>query len=171
MRTDEPDRRFAPGTVLIVQRPGASRRSTGSSGSGSSGGSGASSDSLTVTALRWHSGRLLLQLEGVDDRESAEALRGTLLAAEIDPAEQPEDPDEFYDHQLIGLTVRDRNAAVIGTVAEVVHGAQDLLVVQRDDGRVPVLVPFVRAIVPQVDVAAGEIVTDLPDGLLDLADG
>lgn len=147
-RTDEPDRRFATGTILATDNVGFSH--------------------LTVASYRWHSGRLLLQFDGVADRTSVEALRGVLLSVDIDPAEIPDDPDEFYDHQLVGLTVVDLAGIAVGTVAEVVHGAQDLLVVERVDAG-QVLVPFVGALVPKVDVAAGRVVVDLPAGLLDLA--
>lgn len=145
-RTDEPDRRFAPGSVLVTDYLGGS---------------------VTVERYRWHSGRLLLHLEGVDDRSAAEVMRGVMLSTEVDPHEAPADPDEFYDHQLVGLTVVDQSGSTLGTVSEVVHGAQDLLVIADGDGP-PVMVPFVAALVPEVDVTGGRIVVDLPDGLLDL---
>lgn len=122
---------------------------------------------LTVDGYRWHSGRLLLHFEGVDDRTAVEGLRGVLLSTDVDPSETPDDPDEFYDHQLVGLRVEDQQAVVLGTVTEVVHGAQDLLMVSRTDGG-HVMVPFVSALVTEVDVGAGRLVVDLPDGLLDL---
>ena len=90
-----------------------------------------------------------------------------LLSTDVDPSETPDDPDEFYDHQLVGLRVEDQQGATLGSVTEVVHGAQDLLVVTRTDGG-HVMVPFVGALVPEVDVAGGRLVVDLPDGLLDL---
>jgi 16S rRNA processing protein RimM len=146
-RTDEPDRRFAPGAVLSTDHIAHAQ--------------------LTVEHHRWHSGRLLLHFVGIDDRNAVEALRGVLLSTDIDPSETPSDPDEFYDHQLIGLTVVDATNNTLGMVSEVVHGAQDLLVVARTDGR-HVMIPFVRAMVPEVDVAGGRLVVALPDGLLDL---
>jgi 16S rRNA processing protein RimM len=146
-RTDEPDRRFAPGTVLSTDHP-VHRQ-------------------LTVADSRWHSGRLLLHFSEAADRTAVEALRGVLLSTEVDPAEVPDDPDEFYDHQLVGLTVVDGSGTTLGSVSEVVHGAQDLLVVARVDGR-RAMIPFVEALVPGVDVAGGRLVVDLPDGLLDL---
>ena len=151
VRTDEPDRRFTVGSVLLTDR--------------------SSVGDVTVARVRWHSGRLLLHFEDVDDRVSAEGLRGMLLSVEIDPAQLPTGPDEYYDHQLVGLSVVDQTGAVIGEVAEVVHGAQDLLVVQRSEG-VVAMVPFVRELVPDVDLAQRRVITDLPDGLLELgADG
>jgi 16S rRNA processing protein RimM len=146
-RTDDPDRRFSPGTALVTDR--------------------ADRQSLVVDGYRWHSGRLLLHFEGVTDRSAVESLRGVLLSTEVDPDESPDDPDEYYDHQLIGLTMVDRNGATVGTVNAVIHGAQDLLVVTRP-GAGDAMVPFVRALVPEVDVAGGRLTVDLPDGLLDL---
>ena len=82
-----------------------------------------------------HSGRLLLRFEGVADRTAAEALRNTLLIAEVDPEEVPEDPEEFYDHQLIDLDVVTRDGTEVGRIAEIAHlPYQDLLVVERPDG-------------------------------------
>ena len=143
IRTDEPERRFAPGsTVLCDGRP------------------------LTVEASRHHSGRLLVAFRGVSDRTAAEQLHGRTLEAEIDEAERPDDPEEFYDHQLVGLQARGPDDAVVGTVTSVVHlPHQDTLVVDAD-GR-EVLVPFVSALVPTVDVTEGYVqLADVP-GLLD----
>lgn len=149
-RTDEPDRRFAVGSTLIGRAPG---------------GGGISRD-FTVAGKRWHSGRLLLRFEGVDDRTAAEAVRGTVLEVAVDPGELPEDPDEFYDHQLVGLRVQDPAGADLGVVGEVLHGgAQDLLRLDLPDGR-RVLFPFVAALVPEVDVHGGFLVVDDRPGLL-----
>ena len=143
LRTDEPERRFARGTALA-----------------------AGSTTLTVSASRWHSGRLLVSFAEVPDRTAAEQLRGTLLESEVDPDELPEDDDAFYDRQLVGLEARTPEGAVIGEVVSIVHhDEQDTLII-RADGR-EVLVPFVAAIVPTVDLAGGHLVViDLP-GLLD----
>lgn len=146
-RTDEPDRRFAPGAVLTTDN--------------------AAHRQLTVDGHRWHSGRLLLRFSGIDDRTAAESLRGVLLSTAVDPDEAPDDPEEFYDHQLVGLTVIGAGGVTLGSVSEVVHGAQDLLVVTRTDGG-KVLIPFVKEMVPLVDISAGQLIADLPDGLLDL---
>ncbi len=151
VRTDEPERRFAVGAVLDVRtdaRTGPGGRS-----------------SLRVTGSRSHQDRLLLTFEEVADRSAAEALRGALLVTEA-AGEAPADPDEFYDHQLVGLAVVTDDGAAAGTVAEVLHnGAQDLLVVRRD-GREDALVPFVAALVPDVDLAAGRVVVADRPGLL-----
>lgn len=147
VRTDEPESRLGPGAVLATDPPTAGP--------------------LTIERGRVHSGRLLLRLEGVHDRTAAEALRNTLLIAEVDPDEQPEDPDEFYDHQLTDLDVVTSAGVSVGRVEEVAHPpGQDLLVVRREDGS-EALIPFVTEIVPEVDLEAQRIVVDPPPGLLD----
>jgi 16S rRNA processing protein RimM len=119
---------------------------------------------LVVSAVRRASGRLLLRFAGYDDRESVETLRG-LLSVPFEAAREL-GPDEYWPHQLAGLTVVDASGARVGTVAEVIPGAaQDLLSVRRDDGPM-VLVPAVAALVT-VELDAGRItVADLP-GLLE----
>lgn len=144
VRTDDPERRFAPGAVLATDP--------------------SSAGPLTVSSKRWHSGILLLRFEGVDDRDAAERLRNTWLVIDSADVEPPEDPDEFYDHQLIGLSVVTVEGEAVGEVTDVLHHGQDLLVV-RHAGR-EVLVPFVKALVPEVDLAAGRLVIDPPRGLL-----
>ncbi len=147
VRTDSPEQRFTDGAVLTTEP--------------------AQAGPLTVARARWHSGRLLVQFAGVADRTEAEMLRGVRLLADIDERERPEDPDEYYDHQLTGLSVRTADGMPVGEVAEVVHvPGQDLLVVRREDGG-EALIPFVTAIVPTVDLDAGEIEIDPPPGLLD----
>ncbi|OEU85884.1 16S rRNA processing protein RimM [Streptomyces abyssalis] len=146
VRTDEPESRLAPGAVLATDPP--------------------RPDPLTIERGRVHSGRLLLRFEGVQDRGAAEALRNTLLIAEVDPDEQPEDPEEFYDHQLVDLDVVTRDGTAVGRVEEVAHPpGQDLLVVKREDGS-EALIPFVTEIVPEVDLEAQRIVIEPPPGLL-----
>lgn len=147
VRTDEPDRRFDMGAVLRTDRRDPA--------------------TVTVASARWHSGRLLLHFEGFDDRTSAERLRGALLQVAVHPDERPADPDAFYDHQLVGLTVVSTTGEPLGEIAQVTHGAQDLLVVRRPSAS-DALVPFVAALVPTVDLEAGRVVVDLPAGLLDL---
>lgn len=148
VRTDDPEARYADGAVL--HRAG--------------------SPPLTVAAHRWHNGRLLLTVDGVTDRTGAEALRDTLLL--VDPALDPplEDPDTFYDHQLTGLRVELADGTLVGAIADVLHppGA-DLLAVNRSDGADELLVPFVRAVVPTVDLPGRRVVVTPPDGLLDPA--
>ncbi len=193
VRTDEPDRRFAVGSMLATDPPDAGP--------------------LTVESVRWHSGRLLVTFAGVDDRDQAEELRGTWLT--LDPAEAGPtgDPDEFHDFQLIGLAVVTTSGQPVGVVTDVRHFGQDLLVIEPaaarpagpglglggpgpggpppggpGDGRgagqarpairarrgpaaaagEEILVPFVTAIVPEVDVAGRRLVIDPPPGLLEL---
>ena len=155
VRTDEPERRFATGTVLATQSPdGGAPRGPGRPAS------------LTVAASRWHQARLLLTFAEIGDRTAAEAVRGLLLVASVSGEEMPADPEEYYDHQLIGLAVVTDDGREVGELEEIVHSAaQDLLVVRAADGA-EVLVPFVEALVPDIDLTAGRItVTDRP-GLL-----
>ncbi|WP_329364202.1 ribosome maturation factor RimM [Streptomyces sp. NBC_00669] len=150
VRTDEPELRLAPGAVLATDP--------------------AATGPLTIATGRVHSGRLMLRFEGVSDRNGAEALRGTMLIAEVDPEQTPEDPEEFYDHQLIDLDVVTVDGREVGRITEVSHlPYQDLLVVARTGGG-EVLVPFVMEIVPEIDLDAQRAVIDPPPGLLDEAD-
>lgn len=149
-RTDAPEVRFASGASLTTEP--------------------AAAGPLTVSATRWHSGRLLVHFAGVPDRTAAEGLRGVRLYAEVDQAERPDDPDEFYDHQLVGLAVVTVDGVLVGELAEVLHlPGHDVLSVRAPEGR-EVLVPFVSKIVPEVDLPARRIVVDPPAGLLDPPD-
>lgn len=150
VRTDEPERRFAVGAVLRAEPPR---------------GSASPHRSLTVSRTRWHQGVLLASFEEVADRNAAELVRGTVLRVTLAADETPEDPEEFYDHQLVGLAVHDLAGEVIGEVTGVVHGAQDLLAVRATDGR-DTLVPFVSALVPEVDVPGGRVVVADRPGLV-----
>ena len=147
VRTDDPDLRFVPGAVLRTDP--------------------AERGPITITGVHWHSGTLLLRLEGVDSREAAEAVRNTELLVDVADLPEIEDPDSFYDHQLVGLSARLPDDSVLGEVIAVRHEAQDLLVVRRPEGG-DVLIPFVSAIVPTVDLDGGFIVVDPPEGLLEL---
>jgi 16S rRNA processing protein RimM len=197
VRTDDPDLRFAVGRVMATDP--------------------AAAGPLTVESVRWHSGRLLIRFAGVADRNQAEELRGTWLtldSAEVGPTG---DPDEFHDHELIGLAVVTTSGQPVGRVTDVRHFGQDLLVIEPAPARSPagpeagpaetgtaevdpvpagpaqagrpggpalaaraqprnalgseLLVPFVAALVPEVDVAAGRLVIDPPPGLLELGTG
>lgn len=150
VRTDDPGQRLAAGAVLATEPP--------------------DRGPLTVAATRWHSGRLIAGFDGITDRTAAERLRGTWLVIDSADLPPPEDPDEFHDSQLIGLAVRSLDGNYVGTVTDVLHHGQDLLVIRGDDteGRGgEVLVPFVAAIVPEVDLRAGQLIIDPPPGLLD----
>lgn len=147
VRTDEPELRLAPGAVLATDPP-----STGP---------------LTIEAGRVHSGRLLLRFEGVKDRSAAEALRNTLLIAEIDPEELPEEEDEYYDHQLMDLDVVTADGVEVGRITEISHlPSQDLFIVERPDGS-EVMIPFVEGIVAEIDLVEQKAVITPPPGLID----
>ena len=149
VRTDDPELRFAPGSVLATEP--------------------AADGPLTIAGFRWHSGRLLLHFAGFDDRDLAEDLRGIMLVVDSGDLEDTGDPDEFRDHELIGLSVLTRAGEPVGQVADILHHGQDLLVIKGDGARqgAEILVPFVAPLVPEVDVAAGRLVIDPPPGLLD----
>ncbi len=100
------------------------------------------------------------------DRTAAGELTGSWLSVDSSQLPAVPDPDEFRDHELIGLSVRTSAGEAVGMVTDVLHHGQDLLVVRHPDGQ-EYLVPFVTAIVPEVDVAAGLLVIDPPPGLLD----
>jgi 16S rRNA processing protein RimM len=120
---------------------------------------------VVIEGRRWHKGMLLLSLAGVVGRDAADALRGTMLVIDSAEVEPSDDPDEFHDHELIGLKVVTVAGEPVGEVTDVLHHGQDLLVVRRD-GQDDALVPFVKALVPEVDVAHGRLVVDPPEGLL-----
>src|SRR5680860_445351 len=154
-RTDEPERRFTVGAVLTTEAPlGGTPHGRGRP------------PKVTVQALRWNQSRLLVWFEEIRDRNQAEAARGLVLLASVDEDETPDDPEEFYDHQLVGLGVFTGEGNRIGELTVVVHGAaQDLLSIRADDGR-EILVPFVSELVPTVDVPGGRIVVEDRPGLL-----
>jgi 16S rRNA processing protein RimM len=153
VRTDEPDLRFAVGAAL---------------GTGPDPDDDTSTGQLTVASARWHSGQLLVAFVGITDRTAAGELTGGWLSVDSSQLPPAPDPDEFRDHELIGLSVRTSAGQAVGVVTDVLHHGQDLLVVRRADHE-ETLVPFVKAIVPEVDVAAGVLVIDPPPGLLDPA--
>jgi 16S rRNA processing protein RimM len=146
--TDEPAARYVVGTALATDPP--------------------SAGPLTIESVRPHQGRLLVAFEGVPDRDAAQLLRGVKLCVDSAEVSEPEDPDEFSDFQLVGLAAVDQDGQRLGEVVRVDHGpAADLLVLRLPDGR-DALVPFVKAIVPEVDLAGGRVVLTPPGGLLDL---
>ncbi|MEO3744725.1 ribosome maturation factor RimM [Plantactinospora sp. B5E13] len=165
VRTDDPEARFAVGSVL---RTDPTAESVDVPPVTAHGELVRVPEQLTVEATRWHQGRLLVTFDGVYDRNVAEALRDTLLWVDSAAVPAPEDPDEFNDHQLVGLTVVTPAGEVLGEVARIDHApASDLLVLRRPEGRTA-LIPFVRAMVPEVDLAGRRVVVDPPPGLLDL---
>lgn len=150
--TDDPERRFVPGASFSLQVPATSRWH---------------GQSLTLTELRWYNGQPVGFFEGVSDRTAAESLAKAILWIDQPVDEEPED-DAWYDFQLVGLRVV-RDGVDVGEVVRVDHfPAQDLLVVRSEER--DVLVPFVSAIVPAVDVAAGTLTVTPPLGLFEDTD-
>jgi 16S rRNA processing protein RimM len=160
VRTDEPEERFTAGAVFATEVPRDRRENTAPAS--------AVPPSLVLESVRWHQGRGIAQFDGVHGRDAAELLRGVLLQVDSETLTAPPDPDEFHDHELIGLRVVDRAGAELGTVARIDHApSSDLIVLDKSGGGTG-LIPFVSQMVPTVDVPGGRIVVDLPEGLLDL---
>jgi 16S rRNA processing protein RimM len=148
--TDDPERRFVPGAVFSLQVP------TSSPWHGKT---------LELVELRWYNTHPVAFFKDVTDRSQAESLVKAILWIDQDATELPDEEDAWYDHQLVGLAVV-RDGMKVGVVARVDHlPAQDLLAVQVDDREV--LVPFVKAIVPSVDIAAGVVTITPPEGLFE----
>lgn len=150
--TDDPQDRYGAGSVLVTDP--------------------AAAGPLTIEAARPYTAggkpQMLITFDGVYDRDSAERLRGVRLLVDAEEIALSDDPDEFHDFQLVGLAVELTTGEKIGEVSRVNHGpGADMLIVARPDGR-QTLIPFVKAIVPDVDVAGGRIVITPPEGLLDL---
>ena len=148
LRTDDPGARFAPGSVLRTEP--------------------AERGPLTVRDARPRLAGLVVEFEEAQGREAALGLRDTLLLVDSETLPALDDPDEFYDHELVGLAAVRSDGTALGTVGEVVHAPGGDLLAVTDNGGREHLVPFVRQIVPTVDVAAGRVVVDPPEGLLDL---
>lgn len=152
LHTDDPESRLVPGVVFDTRaEPG----------------SGVPRQ-LTLATTRVHRGIWLLGFEEIPDRTGAESLRGTRLVLAGDQPDPTEDDEGWYEEDLVGLTAVDPTGAVLGEVVALELGAaQDRLRLRRPDGQ-EALVPFVEAIVPEVDPEAGRVVVDAPPGLLDL---
>jgi 16S rRNA processing protein RimM len=148
VRTDVPDVRFAAGAVLLTDPP--------------------ERGPLTVDSARDQNGRLIVAFTGVPDRNAAESLRNTMLLVDAGDIPPSDDPDEFHDTELVGLVADLTDGSSLGEVTDVLHLPHgDVLVVRRPEGT-EVLVPFVKAIVPDVDLVARRVLVDPPPGLLDL---
>jgi 16S rRNA processing protein RimM len=145
--TDVPAERFAPGRQLLTDPVGAGP--------------------LTVESSSLGGGKLVVRFAGVEDRAAAEALRGVQLSIRAADRVPLEDPDEFYDTDLVGLRARTVEDEDLGPVRDVLHAGGATFLVVAIDGR-DHLVPFVSAIVPTVDVAGGVVRIDAPEGLFDL---
>jgi 16S rRNA processing protein RimM len=148
--TDDPERRFTPGATFTLQVP------TTSVWHGKT---------LELVELRWYNTHPVAFFADVSDRSAAESLVKAILWVEQETAELPVEEDAWYDHQLVGLAVV-RDGVRVGTVTRIDHlPAQDLLTVKTAGGEV--LVPFVKAIVPSVDVKAGTMTVTPPPGLFE----
>ena len=145
VRTDQPEDRFFIGSVLATEPE--------------------SFGPLTISSVRDHNGTLLLGFEGVSDRNEIEKLRNVLLLADVD-IEADSTEDDFHVQQLLQCEVTTEDGAVIGKVTDVINlPGQDVLAVSYNDREV--LIPFVKAIVPTVDIKNRKIVIVPPLGLLD----
>jgi 16S rRNA processing protein RimM len=153
--TDDPDGRFVPGATFTLQVPESSPWH---------------GKTVTVREFRWMNSHAVVFLEGIDDRSEAESLVRAILWIDQDAENAPAEDDAWYDHQLVGLEVV-RDSVTVGRVIRVDHlPSQDLLIVAPADdaaGDREILVPFVKAIVPEVDVAAGRVVVTPPPGLFE----
>ncbi|HEY4226397.1 MAG TPA: ribosome maturation factor RimM [Pseudolysinimonas sp.] len=148
--TDDPDRRFTPGAIFTLQVP------TSSPWHGKT---------LELIELRWYNGNPVGFFAGVTDRDAAESLAKAIMWVDQDPAQLPDEQDAWYDYQLVGLRAL-RDGTEVGRVARVDHlPAQDLLAIVTESGEV--LVPFVAAIVPAVDIVAGTVTLTPPAGLFE----
>ena len=148
--TDDPERRFTPGATFTLQVP----RESAWHGK-----------SLELIELRWYNTHAVAFFKDVPDRTAAESLVKAILWVEQDVTELPEEEDAWYDHQLVGLSVV-RDGVKVGIVSQIDHlPAQDLLTVKTDGG--DVLVPFVKAFVPAVDIKAGTLTVTPPPGLFE----
>lgn len=149
--TDSPDQRFRAGQELELQVPETSEWF---------------GKTVKVAELRFYNQSPVLFLEGIQDRSQAETLVKAILLIETDPEQLPEDPEAWYDHQLVGLTAL-VGKEVVGKVIRVDHlPAQDLLAIETSNGEV--LVPFVKQIVPSVDIQKGQVVLTPPAGLFEI---
>ena len=118
----------------------------------------------TILALRNHRNRLILRIEGCEDREAAERFRGTELQITTPDAE-PLPEGVYYRWQILGLTVKENTGRLLGTVAEILEtGANDVYIVRGDDTR-ELLLPAIKDVILEVDLERGQILVQLPDGL------
>lgn len=146
VRTDVPELRFADGAVLAARTRDQRTRN------------------VTVQMARPHGSRLLVRFAEIPDRTAAEGMRGAVLLADTDDLPPTDNEDEFYDHELSGLAAVLADGTPRGTVREVLHTPGGELLAVDFDGR-EVLVPFVRAIVPTVDLEKRRVILDPPEGL------
>lgn len=144
VKTDNPQQRFAPGTVLLSDN--------------------ADFPELTVSVAQHSGSHFVVGFNQVPDRNTAESLKGTRLFIDSQDSAQP-DSEGYYPHQLAGLPAQTPTGKILGTINDLLLGsAQDLLEVLTPQGET-VLVPFVFDLVPVVDLEAGLVVIDPPGGL------
>ncbi|WP_292832563.1 ribosome maturation factor RimM [Microbacterium sp.] len=150
--TDDPDGRFVPGAVFTLQVPESSPWH---------------GKTVTVREFRWMNSHPVVFFEDIEDRESADSIVRAILWIDQDVSGAVVEEDAWYDHQLVGLEVI-RDGVRVGRIIRVDHlPAQDLLIVAPDAGDSEILVPFVAAIVPEVNPLAGHIVVTPPPGLFE----
>jgi 16S rRNA processing protein RimM len=120
---------------------------------------------VEIEAMRPAKDHFVARFSGVADRGAAERLKNIKLYVPRDRLPEPDESDEFYYADLVGLRVFDRAGAQIGTVVAVHNfGAGDLIEVKPEAGSKTELLPFDAATVPEVDLAGGRIVVELPSG-------
>jgi 16S rRNA processing protein RimM len=145
--TDFPEERFRAGSVLHIRRA-------------------AAAETVTVESVRFHGGRPIVGLAGIDTMDEAEAMAGIELRVSAD-ALQPLPEGSYYHHDLIGCSVETPRGETVGCVRAVDgDAAGSRLVVDSTNG--DVLIPMVDGICVEVDVAGRRIVVAPPDGLLEL---
>ena len=138
VRTAEPERRFAIGAEVLTEN-----------------------GKLKIASARVHNGILLIGFEGITDRNGIEKLRNTLLYSEVDINEPGVDEDDYHVQQLIGLRAELEDGSEFGVITEVLNlPAQDCLAIKTESGEV--LIPFVRQLVPVVDLKAKKVVVIPP---------
>lgn len=151
--TDEPEKRFIPGAVFSLQVPDSSPWH---------------GKTIELNELRWYNSHPVAFFKGIDDRTTAESIIKAILWVDHDTTVLPDEPDAWYDHQLTGLKVI-RDGVEVGTVGAVEHlPSQDLLVIKTANG--DVMLPFVKALVPEVDFEAGTMTITPPGGLFETID-
>ena len=118
---------------------------------------------IEIETARATTNVLVARLRGVTDRTAAEQLNGVELYVDRDKLPPPSDDDDFYHADLIGLEARLSDGTVLGTVTAVPnYGASDLIEVRDTRTGDTFLYPFTKAVVPEVKLAAGYIVIDVP---------
>ena len=122
-----------------------------------------------IVAARPTNDALIVRFKGIDDRNAAETLRQVKLYVARDKLGGT-DEDEFFHADLIGLAAVTTDGTALGTVTAVPnYGAGDLLEIAPPDGSPSILLPFTKAVAPKIDIAAGVITLDPPEGTFELS--